>query len=588
MSSEQAGNLSDSEQLMQTQDLEVNYSHSEEATTRENPLEAMSSKSQGFLLEDTACAVSVSLDGKMRVWDTRKDKCLKSIQVGGINSVWVNGGEVTIGRHDGSVDKIEVKTKTQALVEESAPSTKSAEEKPTEEESYWFEKTIGMLPQETVVQSETEIDQVVLFRSLLGRIVSRRVVAEKDSSISVIEIFFSESSFHKNIFISNNYNLSLASMSSPGALLASRSEEDNSSNLRPKLYFKSFEVENDWLLSLPWGENPETLCVGNTFACVFTEKNYLRFFSLEGIQTYIVSLGLKVISMASSADKLALFYLSSTPLLGNQNISVEIWHTENLGVVHEPEEFLKEEAKVAVTPQENLTWGGFSAEGMLCTVDSAGVVRGLWPRVGHWVPLATLKEISVVIGVGGGEVVGLKESSSVPTTEEFKIPVLPNSELEEQHMKLRFEIENERLDSDTSRIYSQLDKISLRGFIQAINSEDTNTALGYAKLLCLEKSKAIAFNMAKQKNQISLIRKLGKELELEVGPAKASRPPAPKKSSQFDDSVLQEKPKTQPNQKPELKPNPFANNSQKETSLFEELPKKRRSQLPNTTSKKSK
>lgn len=96
-----------------------------------------------------------------------------------------------------------------------------------------------------------------------------------------------------------------------------------------------------------------------------------------------MSLPLPIISLASYGDQLAIFYHGGAPVLGCQTLKAEIWHMDTIVCVNEPENFIKEETSVSISPEESLIWLGYSETGILYTVDSALVVRQLWKRTGH-------------------------------------------------------------------------------------------------------------------------------------------------------------------------------------------------------------
>lgn len=60
---------------------------------------------------------------------------------------------------------------------------------------------------------------------------------------------------------------------------------------RSNIYYKPFDetkVGGEWHYQLPKGESVECIATGTNWVACFTDCNYLRFFSKEGIQKYLL------------------------------------------------------------------------------------------------------------------------------------------------------------------------------------------------------------------------------------------------------------------------------------------------------------
>ena len=223
-------------------------------------------------------------------------------------------------------------------------------------EEVFFERTIGVYPQEAIIPISSDKSFNILFRSLLGTIISREYFSNT-TSISKIEIEFDDSSFHSNINFPNTFQYSLGYMSENGVLLASQAYEAGIDDFvtdlkKSRLCFRAFRSETQWESVLPSIEVPECLCV-SSYCIVYTSLNYLRFFSLGGIQNIVISMSGPVVTMTSYDSELAILYHSAAPVLGCQSITGELWHLGELGINSEAEYF-KEDFKVAISPDEKI------------------------------------------------------------------------------------------------------------------------------------------------------------------------------------------------------------------------------------------
>lgn len=77
----------------------------------------------------------------------------------------------------------------------------------------------------------------------------------------------------------------------------------------------SWKKSTSWEYTLPRDEIPETLALGTGWCAVSTDANYIRFFSTEGNQTFILSTSLSVISMVGYENLLAVIVQNGVPCL---------------------------------------------------------------------------------------------------------------------------------------------------------------------------------------------------------------------------------------------------------------------------------
>ncbi|CAG9335621.1 WDHD1 [Blepharisma stoltei] len=562
--------------------------------------------------------VTASLEKKIRIWNIEKSKCLQIIDSPEMPcSLLIFNRNLIAASFDGKVEvynnvewgikEIEEKEATIEVSE-----GKNADDKEEDENKYFFQRAIGAFPQEPIASAITDTSYAILFWSLSGKIVSKEFFTAEGVHNSVIEITFSEISFHKNLFFSNDYNLVLATMGKSGALLGSKSAEEevddgfiaeDSTHQRPRLVFKSFLEDHDWVIALPWRENPESLVVGNTWCAAVTSLIYLRIFSIEGIQTHIISLPLPIVSLASYENQFAMVYHSGPPVLGCQTLRCEIWQMNTLVTENEPETFVKEEISIGLSPDESLQWFGYSESGLLCTVDSGCVVRGLWRRTGHWTPLCEVLDFNRIVGVSNNEIVGVNRESELLETKPFKIPVCQNktSELEEESILSKFNLDHDRIETEVSeKNFLEIDKLALKGMQIAAESGDYIKAVGYTKLLVTKKSKAIAYTFAnKFATQLKIpfflkkvLAALGYEQEQKEVIRKESKPVVAEPVNPV--SFTPKQPEIQATPQPTMQeaPIPFTKSKTENMNFFESLdaqqPLKRKIEPESSSTKKRK
>ena len=257
--------------------------------------------------------------------------------------------------------------------------------------------------------------------NLTGKIISRN-----DSSFKAIDIVFSDNTNKKNVSFIDTNEYYIATLNSVGALFANRIEEENLDEYEKEdkqknafIEFKTIQVSSlnftkDWIYKLPSDENPILLCIGSDWCCVYTSMSYLRIISIFGVERQTLSVNGNVIAIAGYENYLAYVYHGSVSFNNSQQLRVRILDSNDMfNQVYEGE--------LAITPESNLIWFGFSEEGILITYDSFNILRGLFINVNtNWIPLLDLGEVYSgtninywVIGVDDGEVYGIEMKDDV-------------------------------------------------------------------------------------------------------------------------------------------------------------------------------
>lgn len=120
--------------------------------------------------------------------------------------------------------------------------------------------------------------------------------------------------FHRNLVFNDDFNVSMAALNYAGLIIASKAietdmdkyeededDEDMGMNKEKEakrsaknshIIFKPFNenrVLKDWHYELKDGESVDCLALGTGWAAVLTDFQYIRVFSMDGIQKYLMS-----------------------------------------------------------------------------------------------------------------------------------------------------------------------------------------------------------------------------------------------------------------------------------------------------------
>lgn len=466
-------------------------------------------------------------------------------------------------------------------------------------EKQLFDRTLGIYPQEPIVPEDAEKSPVVLFRSCLGTIQSLEYYSGT-KRIAKIEIEFDDSSFHANINFPNTHDFTLAYMSENGALLASQSSEVNldefvSDSKKSSLYFRNFTFDSFWKTNLPNMEIPESICV-SSLCIVFTSLNYMRFFTLGGIQTMIISMPGPVVTMAGYKNQIAIIYHAAAPVLGCQALCGEFWFINEMNPNSEAEYF-KEDFKVSVTPEHNLVWMGFSDNGDLYSVDSADVVRAFWRRALSWIPVCTLSDYVRIVGVcDDGVLVNAGRDHLIIETQAFEFPLCKSKyvEYESSMMKEQLYVEMHSGTVDKKKKLAELDKVTIEKFYNAVDEGENDQAFAYGCQVLLNKTKLLIIRYAQELKVFSIADRIAKHFNIQLPPrfTRPEKPPAPSSEDpkpQEPKQPLAELPKENKETQEPLK-NPFNKAGNTKKDLFESLSSntKRKIENPPVATKKPK
>ena len=449
-----------------------------------------------------------------------------------------------------------------------------------EAEKQLFDRTIGVYPQEPIMPVIDDKAFCVLFRSTLGTVMSREFNSGVNR-ISKIEIEFDDASFHSHVSIPNNETFVLAYMNENGVLLASQNfeaglEDFVADSKTSMVYFQGFKYEVSWSVYLPGLELPESLCVCNV-CIVYTSLNYLRIFNLGGIQQHVLSMTGPVVSLSSHNSTLALVYHSAAPVLSCQSITAEFWYMTELSVQSEAE-FFKEDFKIALTPESNLVWAGFSDSGNYFTVDSSNIVRSYWKRASAWVPVCTLDDFVRVIGVTDDSVlINPKESPKLIESVSFSVPLCKSKANDYEQMMIteHLKLENNKDSLDKKRKIAELDKVTFEKFMNVVDDGELDLGFGLALQASQEKTGILCIKYGQSIKSYTIVNNLAKFLGLSL-PSRLARPEKIFAEPQVISVVEDNQPKNEVAKENEIEKtqqpkNPFSKASNSGKDLFEAL-----------------
>jgi chromosome transmission fidelity protein 4 len=117
---------------------------------------------------------------------------------------------------------------------------------------------------------------------------------------------------------------------------------------------------------MPEGEQIEAVALGNDWAAVCTDAKHVRVFSLEGQQKYILQQASQIVTMTGYENLLVIVYHSGVPLYDYQQMNCKIIDTNTFTTLYD--------SQCPVSVASDLTWVGFSEEGLLTTMDSNGII----------------------------------------------------------------------------------------------------------------------------------------------------------------------------------------------------------------------
>eukprot|EP00808_Paulinella_micropora_P030462 g42653.t1 len=383
-------------------------------------------------------------------------------------------------------------------------------------------------------------------------------VARQEDHFHAIEISFSDASKGKPVRLRDHYQFTMCALGERAAFFASpentdinRAEDPNRPSTVFYRPFRSWGGKSEWTLHLPKGESAQAVGCGGTWAALATNKQMLRIFSHSGIQKAILSLPGPVVSMTGETRLLGIVYHRGAPFAGSQNLGLWILDMEVQKTVFD--------TALPLSPKSTLKWIAFAENGMLMSMDSKGMVRGLissknWQR--HWIPLLDTRAIKSQgsysyywpIGLLEGSLMciicknGAKSPTTLPkpiiSTVELRIPFigLDNNSvlLEEQHLRQSMMIHENVMGGKepSTQELAALDKILLHLIRAACQADRGVRALDLCQGLMYKKSFLIAATVASNMKKTNLAQRISVVQQARFAKrAPAARPFASQSSS---------------------------------------------------------
>lgn len=279
-----------------------------------------------------------------------------------------------------------------------------------------FNMLIGAKPQAPLMSGAVIEPEDPNYRYLCWNSIGTVAIRE-EVGLNCVEVQFADETFHKNLLVEDDIKTEMATLGHNGVLLASKGAEidldqyeDDTDDYKyisqiKFIPFTSWNSIKPWSYDLPKGENADNLAIGSNFCAIATDLNYIRFFSLEGTQTFVTSYSCSIVTMIAYESLLCIITHNGLPMLESQNLRMKIIDVSKaFGKVVETE--------VPLSPSSNLIWTNFSEEGSIYTYDTEGVIRNFSFAMGNnWIPVLDVKQkydIDAdkfwIVGISEGEV----------------------------------------------------------------------------------------------------------------------------------------------------------------------------------------
>ena len=209
------------------------------------------------------------------------------------------------------------------------------------------------------------------------------VLSRDENVFSAIEVEFNSIERHRPIRLTDHYSFSMAALDDAAVMFASKANNGNPSTIvyRP---LASWAPNSEWQIQLDAGEEALAIAVGHKFAAIATSKRYLRLMSHTGAQRALISVANPLVALAASGGMLAVVqHAGRAADPQDQSLLLALYDVRDTA----------RPVRISVGPLPlsegaSLDWVGFSESGVLCTVDTAGIVRGCLRSYSfEWAPL---------------------------------------------------------------------------------------------------------------------------------------------------------------------------------------------------------
>lgn len=261
-------------------------------------------------------------------------------------------------------------------------------------------------PGSTTGSGEARSRRYMLCYNMFGKVTSRQA----SDKHRLIEVEYSLGSLSRRGMIDDR-DFDMASINYRGALIASqgeiKTEDEYENELKDEaekastLRFLSADSKSDWEVVMGPQENIQSIALGLHCAAAFTNRQIIRIFAPDGIETQVFGFSRPVVGMSLYENLLAIIYHAAAPFSGKQTLRLQIMNLSNREAV--------EDRDIVISPESKLKWYGFSEEGIFYIQDSKFMLWGQ-QSASIWAPVFDgLKESNMwVIGVSDQTIIYLK------------------------------------------------------------------------------------------------------------------------------------------------------------------------------------
>ena len=330
------------------------------------------------------------------------------------------------------------------------------------------------------------------------------------------------------------FEFCVGTLGEDGALLASATGD---------VYFRRGRRQSrDWHLRLDGDEYCVGAATGAGWAAVATSRRYLRTFTTGGAQHHVTWLPCDAVTMCGRGRWCTVFYLVADPIresaqqcLGYVLLDMSSFTTVSTG---------------RYAPG-SLTWAGVGEDGVTYAMDQEGVLSALHGTSGHWCPVLDTSAVGKnnkhywPVTIAGARLlcVPLAPHESYPnptrrpttTSLPLKIPLANLGagqatalKLEEVYLRSDLALQQKRLvhqddhneddfAADYERYRTNVDKVTLKLFFEAVRANHTDMALDLVGRLHKEKSYDVALKAADRMNRVQLSEEIEKARDQTFG-----------------------------------------------------------------------
>jgi len=384
-----------------------------------------------------------------------------------------------------------------------------------QEQQYAPIKQVELQPAFQPASTPLDENRRILVWNNVGVITSR-----EDEVSCAVDVEFHNVQKHKPIRMVDHFGFTMGALGERSFIMACPSRSPNGEDQRDNPSVLFCRNISHWATDETWqvffeDEEVEAIAVGSgasgLIACA-TSKRYLRLFSTTGLVRHVIMLDGPVVTMACHEELMMVAYHFGLGTNGDQSMSCILIDLDTRKVKHKD--------RLPMQPAAELSWLGFSDDGLPAMMDSKEVVSVLlqdWDYT--WTPVAELQQTKKndgdkhwVVGLNESEamVVVCKGGSAYPkvlprpmvTSHPLKMPIVGATDtlsLEEkflrskinfEHLKRAEDLDSEDEEDEATMVHAQkqMDKFLLGCISRAVQAQKAGRALDLTTQLQLSQS----------------------------------------------------------------------------------------------------